>query len=213
MFDYRNTTQENLDNHIDHICEIADDIQLHKITILTGSNATGKSVIRKLMPMRVVEKLKAEGVENPNPDKVVSSISMQLRTESRTDWYALCSVMHDMPEASTGDSTFGLINGLMGAHDRFIVIDEPEIGMGREMVAGLAKYINERLSEFLNKNYGVLIITHSADIVSNINHDSFVNIDGMTEDEWLNRKIEPVNPVDVNKWSTELSRAIQKRMK
>ena len=49
--------------------------------------------------------------------------------------------------------------------------------------------------------------------MENLPHDGFVNIDGMTEEEWLHRPIEPYMPEDLKKTSDSLRRAIQKRLK
>ena len=39
----------NIEDHIEHLIDIRDRIKLNEVTILTGDNATGKSVIRKTL--------------------------------------------------------------------------------------------------------------------------------------------------------------------
>lgn len=46
----------NYEQHIDTIGEIADRINLDKITILTGRNAGGKSLVRKVLRQNVMDK-------------------------------------------------------------------------------------------------------------------------------------------------------------
>ena len=45
--DYKDISEEHLNNHVDRIIDICREVPLHKVTILTGGNACGKSVIRK----------------------------------------------------------------------------------------------------------------------------------------------------------------------
>lgn len=99
------------------------------------------------------------------------------------------------------------------AENRFIVIDELEIGMSREVQVGTCMMLNEKFEEIKDKLYGVLVITHSEDVVRNLKHDNFINIEGMSEEEWLNREIVPVNPSVLSKWAMELFKAVQNRTK
>lgn len=211
MFDYKDLSEEHLSQHIDHIIDITRSIPMHKVTILTGGNSLGKSLIRKQLPFHVSEQMDCK------PEKCVSSVSMQLRTESNAGWGALSGCMHDMPWSSTSESTIQLIKGLLGnskgetVKDRFIVIDEMEIGMGKEVQMGTCLMLNEMLPQLLENNYGVLVITHSDTVVNTLNHDNFINIENMTEQEWLNREITPVSPDEITTWATALFREVQKR--
>lgn len=205
---YEDTTKEALNKHIDHIIDICKSIPMDKITILTGGNAMGKSLIRKQLPFTVSKE------KNVSIDKSVASISMQCRTESRTDWSGLSSCMHDLPWLSTSEHTVHLLNSLLkNADDRFIVIDELETGMSREVQVGTCIMLNKKLDEIKDKLYGVLVITHSEDVVRNLKHDKFINIEGMNEEEWLNREIVPVNPSVLSKWAMELFKAVENRTK
>ena len=40
-------TKENVSDHVDDIIDYSDKIKANEITILTGSNGSGKSLIRK----------------------------------------------------------------------------------------------------------------------------------------------------------------------
>ena len=52
---YKDTSKETLNKHINHILDICDSIPVDKITILTGGNALGKSLIRKQLAFSHVE--------------------------------------------------------------------------------------------------------------------------------------------------------------
>lgn len=205
---YGNTSEETLNNHIDHIIDMCKSIPMDKITILTGGNAMGKSLIRKQLPFTVSKE------KNVSIDKSVASISMQLRTESRSDWSGLSGCMNDLPWLSTSEHTVHLLNNLLNDVDgRFIVIDELEIGMSREVQVGACMMLNKKLDEIKDRLYGVLVITHSEDVVRNLRHDNFINIEGMNEEEWLNREIVPVEPSVLSKWAMELFKAVDRRTK
>lgn len=215
---YKDISKENLNNHIDRLLEILDGIETGKVTILTGGNATGKSVIRKLLNLRLMEKLGCD-------KSVVSSISMQMRTNTPDSLLGtgFDSMMKDLPWESTSEHTVCLLEGLLDVFNesegngrkRFLVIDELETGMSKEVQAGTCIWLNKILNPetVRDKTYGVLLITHSDTVVRTVRHDSFVNIDGMTEEEWLNREIVPVTPDELKNWSSALYVAIGKREK
>jgi predicted ATPase len=215
IFDYKDTSKEHLNAHIDHILDVMQEIEPNKVTILTGGNALGKSLIRKQLVFSLDKKLTDLGIEH-DKRHMVASTSMQLRTESRPEWGGLSSAMHDLPWCSTADSSVHCIKELLRddrTEKRFYVIDELEIGMSREVQVGVAQFINEKMDQLLEKSWGLLIITHSADVVKAIKHDKFINIEGLTEEEWLNRDVEPLDPEVLNKWAVELFCAVRDREK
>jgi len=215
--DYKNLTEEHLEEHIDKLISIADSIEVGKITILTGSNASGKSLIRKLLPFSINRRLGLNEKE-----RSVSSISMQLRTELKSEWGAFSSITHDMPEDSTSQSTIYTLTRLLNNFKddesnkkeitkKFLVIDELEIGMSNEVILGTCLYLNDLLKKIEKNIYGVLIITHSELVVRSLEHSNFINIDGLSEEEWIHRPLVPVMPEDLTEWAISLYRAIQNR--
>ena len=76
-----------------------------------------------------------------------------------------------------------------------MVVDEFEIGCSEETILALVLFINERVKELLDKKkiIGAMIITHSRLGVKNLVHDDFINLDGLTKEEWLNRKVIPTD--------------------
>ena len=205
---YTDTSKETLNKHINHILAICDSIPTDKMTILTGGNALGKSLIRKQLAFYISNK------KDIPANKAVISVSMQTRTESRPEYSALSEMNHDLPWCSTSDSTINLLNGMLShAKNKFIVIDELEIGMSREVQTGVCHMLNEKFPDILKNNYGILVITHSEDVVKNLKHDNFINIEGMSEEQWLTRDIIPVEPKDLELWATTLFKAVRDREK
>jgi archaellum biogenesis ATPase FlaH len=223
---YKDISQENVDNHINRIIDVVDEIVengVGKVTILTGGNASGKSVIRKLLAGHLADKL---GIERKKADGLVCSTSMQLRTSGSSNYDIIASGMArmsaDLPWLSTSEQTVNLVQQLFNScvekvedesEKKFIVIDELEIGMSKETQLGACIWLNEILKDNLSNTLGVLIITHSDTAVQNVRFDNFINIDGMTCDEWMNREVVPVMPDELDKWASALFRGIRDREK
>lgn len=179
------------EEQIEKIREIAKKVNLNEVTILTGKNGCGKSLVRKLVGHYLSEKL-GLGKEN----SVASSTSLQQRTESRPDLGGFSSIMHDDPTNPTSLETFNAIKRLLAVfsadHKRFLIVDEPEIGMGQELVAAFVNWFNTKFEKIPEHCHGVMVITHNSYIVENLK-GAFLNFEGMSREEWLNRKIIPTN--------------------
>lgn len=220
--DYKDISEKNINKHIDNIINIAESIELNKVTILTGGNGCGKSVVRKLLTSIIKEKVKAIYNEEIN-SPLVASVSMETRTASRPDFYALSSMIHDLPWTATSVNTISLIRNLCNSlldkpsekikDKRFIVLDEIEIGLSEEVLLGLCEYLNDIFDKIKDNTLGVLIITHNRNVVKKLNHDNFLNLEGLTEGDWLNREIRSVSLDDLDEWSTALYSGIRKREK
>jgi Fe-S cluster assembly ATPase SufC len=190
----------------DRIVEIIKDINLNEITILTGSNGSGKSLIRGQMTFKSVK-------EYGQPSK---HISMELRTSSNASWGAMSGAMRDNEIIPTSLNTFRFIEGLYKTIDNeklsYLVIDEPEIGMSEETQLSLIHYFNEVfLPKLKELNRGCLIITHSRLLIEHINSDRFVNIEGLTKNQYLNRVLIPTNLEELK--NNYLFKAIQEMQK
>ena len=193
--------------HIDRLIKIAESIELGKLTILTGSNGSGKSVIRKILPTRIQEKLGKD-----SPERLVSSLSFM----SRAGLNSMCGInfLRDSEWTSTGDNTVHLLKSIINHDERFIVLDEVELGMGEELQLATANYINSVKDEVLKKSYGLLVITHSRIVAKTLKEDAFFNIDGIeTKEEWLNREIVPTDLDQFEEDCDELFVAIRDRSK
>ena len=208
----------NIEDHIDNLIEIRDKIQLNEVTILTGDNATGKSVIRKTLWQHVNDLL---GVEEQK--SFVSDISMERRTALHPGLGGGGVFLRDCGWTPTSMETYRFIKGIFQILDddnkniskRFIVLDEPEIGASKEVQKAFAKYINnfyEKIHDN-NKCYGLLVITHSDEIIKNLKCDNFLNIQGLTKEEYLNREIKDIDLEEIDNFSLELFRGIRDRDK
>lgn len=192
--------------HIDKIGDYADSLEYGKITILTGPNGYGKSLLRKIIQMETPEGKKLK----------TASVSMSQRTNANHDFGALSGMMMDTKDDATSNHTSYIIESLLKSNDeKYIVIDEPEIGMGKEVLLGLINNIQSDIAKRKDENrfHGMLIITHSEFLIDNFQYDNFVNLEGMTYDEWKNRKIEAIDPKELKMWCLELWRAIEKRIR
>jgi hypothetical protein len=148
---------------------------------------------------------------------------MEASTASRLDFYALSSIMHDLPWTATSVNTISLIRNLCNSlldkpsekikDKRFIVLDEIELGLSEEVLLGLCEYLNDIFDKIKDSTLGILIITHNRDVPQILNHDMFLNLEGLTEGEWLNREIRPISLDDLEKWSKALFGGIKKREK
>ena len=208
----------NIEEHIDNLIEIRDKIQLNEVTILTGDNATGKSVIRKTLWQHVNDLL---GIEEQK--SFVSDISMERRTALHPGLGGGGVFLRDCGWTPTSMETYRFIKGIFQILDddnkkiskRFIVLDEPEIGASKEVQKAFAKYINnfyEKIHDN-NKCYGLLVITHSDEIIKNLKCDNFLNIQGLTKEEYLNREIKDIDLEEIDNFSLELFRGIRDRDK
>lgn len=180
---------KNLEEHIDGLADIIESTPIEgKITILTGSNGSGKSLIRKQLPFHIG---RLSGFE---ANKCVSSTSLEARTSSNPEWGALGGAMQDTPWLPTSYATINMIENLIKIKNKYLVIDEPEIGMGEETVMALVNFLNEKFSNLDESVLGVMVITHNRYLVSNLRHDHFANTDGLkSSEEWLNRELVPTD--------------------
>ena len=221
--DYKNISEKNINEHIDNIIDIANSIELNKVTILTGGNGCGKSVVRKLLHRIIKEKVEVIYNEEINTP-LVASVSMETRTDLKTEFGGgYSSIMHDLPWVATSVSTIHLIQELFESFinkssekikdKRFIVLNEIEIGLSEEVLLGLCDYLNDAFDKVKDNTLGVLVITHNHDVPQTLNHDMFLNLEGLTEGEWLNREIRPISLDDLDKWSKALFGGIKKREK
>lgn len=196
--------------HIDRLIDLADQILPGKVTILTGGNATGKSVIRKILWQKLAGKL---GLEFGTDKSLISEISMMKRCG--LDYSCGINFTRDTEWSATSENSFNLVTNILDDNmaGRFIVLDEPEIGFSEEAQLTLALYLNQRAPTVLQKNHGILVITHSRIMVREIQSDVFLNIEGLTRDEWLAREIKPFDIKKFSEEAMELFVAIRDRSK
>jgi hypothetical protein len=172
------------------------DLDLKGVTVLTGNNGSGKSVVRRHIPALYRDRL---DLKNENIKGWVLSTSMDARTSSNPEWGTLAGIGQDTGWIATSQNTYGNISRLFKTVDKggakYLIIDEFEIGCSEETILALAHYISENLQRFIKekKLEGTLIITHSRRACEHIKHDHFVNLEGLTEEQWTTREVVPTN--------------------
>jgi hypothetical protein len=137
---------------------------------------------------------------------LIVSTSMDARTGSNPEFGGLSGIMRDTEWIATSQDTFSNLQGLFSTVEKdnskceYIVIDEFEIGCGEETVLALSQFLNDNLIDLIGRGKirGAMIITHSRIGVENLIFDNFVNIEGLTKDEWLNRKIIPTDLIKLD---------------
>lgn len=197
---YSNNVKEHYDKLVGKISEFTD----KGITILTGNNGSGKSLIRKQLPFAFRDLYDLKDLSETKG--WILSTSMDARTSSNPDWGALSSIMNDTSWIATSQNTFSSIKRLLDTVEeskkaKYVVIDEYEIGCSEETIVALAKYINDRLHKLIadKKINGAMVISHSRLGINQIKFDHFMNIEGKTYEEWLNREIVPTDLEELDK--------------
>ncbi len=192
----RTYSQETIDQYKRTI-KYFEGLEPEGVTVLTGTNGSGKSLIRKQMPFAVQQWYELEDVKETKG--MIKSTSMDARTGSRPELGALSSIMNDVDWVATSQNTFGCVEKMFNAVEKdektkYLIVDEFEIGLGEETVLAIVQYMNERIKKLMDAHLeGAIVITHSRLGVQHLVHDHFVNLDGMTEDEWLNREVIPTD--------------------
>lgn len=192
--------------HIDRILQVLHSIQPHRLTLLTGPNASGKSLIRKQLNYYLMDSL---GLPRDKP--CVASISLSSRMV-RPD--GLPNLFYEDNTEATSINSIRLLKAVLKTSDRFLVFDEPEIGMSEETQLATALFLNEKKQEILDRNLGILLITHSRVIASTIQEDDFLSVDPQytSKEAWLNRTLVPTDLSTLPSESCDLYRAIFKRL-
>jgi predicted ATPase len=193
---------QNAEDRIARIVDVRDSIDTGKVTILTGGNGSGKSFIRKQMQLICKE------------DSIPCwAVSMDQRAGFDSNGTGMMAFSRDCEWLPTSVNTLDRMRDF-GTKTRgtFGILDEIELGMSEESQYGVALYINKQLEEFRKNNKGLLIITHSKYIARYVDADEFINIEGMTKQEWLDREIVPTDFDSLDHDSSELFRALQDRM-
>lgn len=190
------------DKQIDRIIDVRDSIDLNKVTILTGGNGGGKSMVRKQLGLICA----SQGIKS-------FSCCMDKRAGFDSNKGGFMVFDRDCEWLPTSINTFDTMEKFYQGKDLFVILDEIEIGMSEESQYGIALHINKYLDEFRKNNHGMLIITHSRWLVKYVDADDFINMEGMTKEEWLNREIVPTDFTELAEQSNALFRALDDKMR
>lgn len=195
------------EEHYKHLVSVIKNLNLKNITVMVGRNGSGKSLIGSQLAFKVRREL----------NHSLPHASMRLRTESNASMGALSSMCQDLGHLATSFNTISMIKNVVemviNGNKKYLVIDEPEIGIGEELLLGLIDYLNEKIEVFREKGIGCLIITHRRDVVRLLKKDAFVDLDGKTEEEWVNRPTIKRSIEEFEKDANDLFEFIQNKEK
>lgn len=162
------------------------------IALVTGGNATGKSLLRKLFYFKIKQLY---------PKCTVWHFSQELKKSHHSRVF-----LGDESDESTGFITvkntlkaIRLIKDEANLEDKsyFIIYDEPEIGLSEETSLSLALRLKDFLIKCPKALMGMVVLTHNRNFV-NVLKDlpslEWLNLDGFsTAHEWLDREIKPTD--------------------
>ena len=125
------------------------------------------------------------------------------------------NLFYEDDSEATSVNSIRLLNAVLKTTDRYLVFDEPEIGMSEETQLATVMFLNSKKHEILDRNLGILLITHSRVIASNIQEDDFLSVDPQytSKEAWLSRTLVPTDLSALPTDSVDLYRAILKRLK
>lgn len=164
------------------------------ILVVTGENASGKSIFFQSMAYRAKTQLNALGIQ----------ISIRERTGAGTyegSGFRRALMFGDESEQSTGATSVGVVasgfrNAISYATDdkrNVLMLDEPELGLSAGYSRAMGEYLAQQAATLPDKALGVVVVTHSRDLVWGIiaggggSTPNFVNLDPKPQNlgEWL----------------------------
>ncbi len=158
------------------------------ILLITGSNASGKSFLRRF----VSAILHQDDIE-----------CIQLSQEGRgQEGLARAFMYGDESWQSTGcisAKTFkgAFVTSRKREKKHVLLWDEPEIGMGEELQLGVALQVKKEMENIPSNLLGIIFMTHSRIFVREfmkMENSKFFNLNGYnSSNDWLNREILPVD--------------------
>ena len=201
---YKEWAQEAYENILDAL----DQIKTGHVTILTGDNGTGKSLIRKVLCSSL------RNQENDDTIKI-ADISMEKRTGLHAGLGGGGVFLRDVEWVATSDNSLSFLYSLLNsAKDRYLVLDEPELGMSQDLQKSIGIYLSKRIPETMKENRGMLIITHSREFVRSLSVEHvFVNLQKKSEEEWLNESVKEIDLDDFRKKCDALFNLLRDHLK
>lgn len=201
---YKEWAQEAYENILDAL----DQIKTGHVTILTGDNGTGKSLIRKVLCSSL------RNQENDDTIKI-ADISMEKRTGLHAGLGGGGVFFRDVEWVATSDNSLSFLYSLLNsAKDRYLVLDEPELGMSQDLQKSIGIYLSKRIPETMKENRGMLIITHSREFVRSLSVEHvFVNLQKKSEEEWLNESAKEIDLDDFRKKCDALFNLLRDHLK
>ena len=167
-----------------------------RLLLVVGPNACGKSFLRRIISMNLHP--------TKGPQTELIHLSQQDRSSAGGGEKPFIYGSEDWE--STGYITARTFwTGMKTSRGRnkshVLLWDEPEIGMGEELQLGTSQWLAKQLTDWPKHLLGVVLLTHSRIFVENLKdfpETKFFSFDGhKNPQEWLDRKILPVQPEEV----------------
>lgn len=199
------TYSEYAEQCLDNIFDTLDKIHCGQIYVLTGDNGSGKSLIVKTLYTHL----------NNNEENEIKVASWGMNKRSGIgDGTGMRAFEADIDWTCTSENSLGKIKSILKVTDRFIIIDEPEVGMGETLQASLGDWLSKQLPEVMKQNKGILIITHSKHLVRNMNCEHvFLNMQGKDKETWLNEIPSVIDLDEFEARNLALFRLLQKHLR
>ncbi len=162
-----------------------------KLCVITGPNASGKSVLRKVI-CGSCDKRKVKTMYFSQSARCAGGITRAF-------------IYNDETENSTGSISSGTFlkaikNGKSWEKPFVIIFDEPEIGCGEELQAAMAVRLAKELDALSADCLGIFVITHSREFARHLlplNPTHWrLDVDNLTLEQWVNRKIVPIESLE-----------------
>ena len=195
---------------------IESNITLHpesKVLLISGMNASGKSVIGKIFE------------ENCKKNEIpIRSCSMRNRTSGL---FGQRIIFGDESDSSTGYNSFSsAISGLKSTFGSetpsLMILDEPDIGLSEEYAGALGEYFAQLLNESVPKTQGIVIISHSKhmfkrflEAYKNPVSKSYIGRKEVSFDEWLykeNARLSVADLLGIKEKQNSMYSKIEKRL-
>jgi predicted ATPase len=168
------------------------------ILVITGSNASGKSILRRILAGR----LRTAGIEP-------MFLSQQGRATGGIQRAIIYGSEDDQSTGCISVQTFiAAVRTMRGRETAHAVIwDEPEIGMGEELQIGTADWFLRQMGDWPEYLSGVVMLTHSrifAAKMMTFPGAKWYNMNGYaTVKDWLGRRLEKIEPEEMMEMSRE----------
>ncbi len=189
-----------------------------KLAVLTGSNASGKSVFFRVLASA------ARSHDN------TLAITLSIRERTGAGYSDMAGMRKAMmygqeDEQSTGATSFktaetgfrNLVSQAEEGQSTVLMIDEPEMGLSEDYAAAMGQWIAQKTSALEHPNaVGVVVVTHSRALVRRLVEElgatpSFINMDShQSLKDWLaqtpSRTVEEL--IDLSRLGRERRRAM-----
>ena len=164
---------------------------MHPICIITGENASGKSLVRRAVQQAcrsstiwmINASMEARGGIPPEDGGVAKKLLYGNELEESTGYCSARIFQKLLYTAATAE------------RDNTVFFDEPDIGLADEYAAGMGSELTRFVQRMPGNTKGVFVVSHSRYLLASLENMQPFHIhlgpEPITLSEWLRRKIEP----------------------